>query len=132
MLLSGRVEGIFLILQLSLQTCQNLEVGRQLGRQLAYVLSLKLANLLLLVRENFPGGFEPALEKLCRVFRLLLAHFEILADEQVGQFAGHILGNLRIVRQVIDIKRTDPILGIAHSSISMSLRMCSTFSSGVR
>ena len=48
---------------------------------------------------------ELIFEERGRIFRTLLALFEILGDEQVSQLAGRCLRQLRVVAGVIDIER---------------------------
>jgi hypothetical protein len=64
MLLVGGIEGIFFVLQLRLQTLQNLQIAGQLSRHFAYMLPFELTNLFFLVRQRLARGFELRLEKL--------------------------------------------------------------------
>ena len=34
--------------------------------------------------------------------------------KQIGQFAGYLLGDVRIVRRIVDVKGTHAVLGVAH------------------
>ena len=68
MLLSGCVQPIFVILQLRLQTTQNLERACQLAGQLAQVLRFELANFLLLISQALASRFHLTFKKLGGVF----------------------------------------------------------------
>ena len=83
MLLPGGVEGVLRVLQLGLQSAENLKVAGQLRGHLSNVLSLELPNSVLLLSKTLASSFQLALEKLSGVFRLLLAYLQVLVDEQV-------------------------------------------------
>ncbi len=67
-LLLGRIQRIFLGLQLRLHPGQDLQVAPDLRRQFAHVLSLELANLFFLIRQSLPRRLQLAFEKICGVF----------------------------------------------------------------
>ena len=73
-LLFSSVECILIVLQLLLQTGQDLKIARLLGRQLALVLSFVLSNFCLLLGEARTRILQLAHNKLGSVFRLLLTH----------------------------------------------------------
>ena len=100
-LLLRSVECILFVLQLRLQPAQDLEIARLLGRQRAFVLSLELSYLRLLLGETRTRILQLARNKLGSVFRLLLPYFQILVDEQVRQLACHLLGDMGITRGII-------------------------------
>ena len=52
-LLLGSIQGILFILQLGLQTRQNLQIARQLSRHLSSMLPLELADGFFLARKRF-------------------------------------------------------------------------------
>ena len=83
-LLAGGIQGILRSLQLALQALQNLQIGRQLPGHFSHMLPFELTDSVFLVCQIFPCGFQLVLEELSRIFRLLLAHFKILIDEQIG------------------------------------------------
>ena len=58
------------------------------------MLSFEHANLCFLFGEDFTRTLQLALKKLRGVFGLLLAYFQIFVNEEVGQFAGNLLGNV--------------------------------------
>ena len=103
-MLFGSIKGVFFRLQLRLQASQNLQIATYLCRKLSYVLALELANLFFLVRQSFPSSFQLAFQKLGGAFRLLLAHFQIFADKQVGELAGNLLSNTGIMGRVVDVE----------------------------
>ena len=83
-LLAGGIQGILRSLQLALQALQNLQIGRQLPGHFSHMLPFELTDSVFLVCQIFPCGFQLVLEEFSRIFRLLLAHFKILIDEQIG------------------------------------------------
>ena len=58
-----------------------------------------------LLGKTLAGLLELVFEELSGVRRLLLPGLEIFPDEEVREFAGRLLGHLRVVRRVIDIER---------------------------
>ena len=60
------------------------------------MLPLEHANLIFLVGQGFPRRLQLAFQKFGGVLRLLLAHFQILVDEKIGQLAGHLLRQMRV------------------------------------
>ena len=97
-----------------MQAAENLEIASQLPGHLPDVLPFELTNSVLLVCKALPGILQLAFEKLGSALRLLLTHLEVLVDEQVGQFAGHLLGDFGGKRGVGDIERADLIVPVTH------------------
>ena len=61
-------------------------------------------DLFFLLGQVLPGCFQLLFEKLGGVFGFLLPQLQILADEQIGQLARHLLGDVRIVRRIKDVE----------------------------
>jgi hypothetical protein len=68
------------------------------------MLSLKLSYFRLLLGQACARIFQLTRDEVGGVLRLLLHYFLILVDEQVSQFAGNLLGNMRIPRRITDLK----------------------------
>ena len=103
-LLPVGVETIFFVLQLGLESGQDLDIACQLGRQLSEMLIFVYPDLFFLLGQILPCCFQLLFEKLGGVFGFLLPQLQILADEQIGQLASNLLGEVRIVRRIIDVE----------------------------
>ena len=68
------------------------------------MLLLILLNLFFLLGQALPGRFNLALKKLRNVSRFLLPQLLILVDEQIGQLACNLLGDVRIMGRINNIE----------------------------
>ncbi len=93
------VQTILFALQLGLESGEDLDIARQLGRQLSEMLILVDSDFFFLLGQILPSGFQLLFEKFGRVLGFLLPQLQIFADEQVCQLASHLLGDVRIVRR---------------------------------
>ena len=100
-LLPVGVETIFFVLQLGLESGQDLEIACQLCRQLSEMLIFVYTDLFFLLGQILPCGLQLLFEKLGGVFRFLLPRLQILADKQIGQLTRDLLRDVRIVSRII-------------------------------
>ena len=71
--------------------------------------SLEFSNLCFLLGKALTCCLKLSLKELGSVFGLLLAHFKIFINKQLGQFARDPLGDARILRRVVNLERGDLI-----------------------
>ena len=53
----------------------------------------------LLLGEALAGIFQLLFEEICRSFRFLLAHLQVLADEKLGKLSRDFLGQTRVAAE---------------------------------
>ena len=108
------VQCILFTLKLCLQPAEDLKVRRLLSGQFALMRGLEVANLRLLLSEIVTRRLKLTLDEVGRIFRLLLAHLEILIDKQMSQFAGNLLRGIGIGRREIYLECVDRVVAVTH------------------